>query len=758
MPLSLVLAIAVVMGPPPVRAQAADPPWQGRWWSLQPVAHQPVPDVQNRDWSANAVDQFVRANLEAVDLTPAPRADRTVLIRRLSFVLTGLPPTPQQVAEFVADRDPHAYTRLVDRLLASPHFGERWARHWMDVVRYGDTHGYEWDIPAKEAWRYRDYLVRAFNQDVPFDQLVREQIAGDLLPDPRVNAIDQINESRIGPMFFQLGEKRHGDSADFNGVHQEMLDGMIDSFSKTFQATTVGCARCHDHKFDAVSQRDYYALAGVFMSSRWVTNTLDTPERNRELLAQLRKLKPPIRAAVAATWLNDARHFAAHLNAAQSRLADRRLAMAHAIQSAWPTAGGWAPAIAMHGGWAAQRDRVNPPPDHDAARLEAWTKALTFQANPPVDDTLHPWVQLARATHNAASLAAQWRALAEQYDRTGRERAERNAREYQLVADFRHGVPAGWSVDGVGLRDGAVRCGDFTVSLDGPQAVGRLLSGGLENFSSSFLPATHQATMLRAKGVPVDNITPSDAAAVQRRKLRLLAAQDAGFARDVAADGIEAAIQNYETAFRMQSMVPALADVTGETESTRRLYGLDVADDLQRHYALQCLRARRLVEAGVRFVEVTFPEIGDNNNSPWDQHSLLQKNHTINARIMDQAVAALIADLKQRGLLDQTIVLWAGEMGRTPHTPKITDSVGRDHHVNGYSIFLAGGGFKAGAAYGATDEFGNSVVHDAVEIHDIHATILHQLGIDHKKLTFQFGGRDVSLTDVHGRVLDKLLA
>jgi hypothetical protein len=283
-------------------------------------------------------------------------------------------------------------------------------------------------------------------------------------------------------------------------------------------------------------------------------------------------------------------------------------------------------------------------------------------------------------------------------------------------------------------------------------------NGGLENFSSSFLPATHQATLLRARGVPVDNITPSDAAAVQRLKLRLLAAQDAGFARDVASDGIDAAIQNYETAFRMQSMVPALADVSGETEATRRLYGLDVAGDLQRHYALQCLRARRLVEAGVRFVEVTFPEIGDNNNSPWDQHSLLKKNHTINALIMDQAVAALIADLKQRGLLDETIVLWAGEMGRTPHTPKISETVGRDHHVNGYSIFLAGGGFKGGTSYGATDEFGNSVVQDPVEIHDIHATILHQLGIDHKKLTFRYGGRDVSLTDVHGRVLNELLA
>ncbi len=158
----------------------------------------------------------------------------------------------------------------------------------------------------------------------------------------------------------------------------------------------------------------------------------------------------------------------------------------------------------------------------------------------------------------------------------------------------------------------------------------------------------------------------------------------------------------------------------------------------------------------MRFVEITCP-LTHRNNSPWDQHGSLKKYHEENAMITDQAVAALIIDLKQRGLLESTIVIWAGEMGRTPHTPKITENAGRDHHVNGYSIFLAGGGFRGGFAYGGTDEFGNSVAENPVTIHDIHATVFHQLGLDHRRLTYRFGGRDMSLTDVHGQVVHDLV-
>lgn len=281
-------------------------------------------------------------------------------------------------------------------------------------------------------------------------------------------------------------------------------------------------------------------------------------------------------------------------------------------------------------------------------------------------------------------------------------------------------------------------------------------NGGLENFGSSFLPASHQATMLRAEGVPVDNMLPSASSDRQRRMLDLLAEQDQEFAHRASdANVIEGAIANYETAFRMQSTVPAVADINAEPEHIQRMYGVDSADEHQRLYATQALRARRLVEAGVRFVEITCPSF-DGNNSPWDQHGLLKQNHEKNARVTEQSVAALIVDLEQRGLLDETIVVWAGEMGRTPHTPAVSPDCGRDHHVNGYSIFMAGGGFRGGMTYGETDEFGNAVVADPVDIHDIHATILRQLGVDHEALTFRHGGRDQRLTDVHGRVLSEL--
>ena len=205
-------------------------------------------------------------------------------------------------------------------------------------------------------------------------------------------------------------------------------------------------------------------------------------------------------------------------------------------------------------------------------------------------------------------------------------------------------------------------------------------NGGLENFGSSFLPASHQATQVRSKGVPVDNIAQADRLSLQRRKLALLAEQDAEFAATTSdALAIEGAIANYETAFRMQSAVPDVTDISREPEHIQKMYGVDSPDEHQRLYATQALRARRLVEAGVRFVEITCPSF-DGNNSPWDQHGLLKQNHEKNARITEQSVAALIVDLEQRGLLDETIVLWAGEMGRTPHTPSVHASeIGRAH-------------------------------------------------------------------------------
>ena len=278
---------------------------RSEWWSLQPPKAANPPIVNDKDWAAEPVDRFVLAKLFETGLRPALSAEPLVLLRRLSFVLTGLPPDPQRVAGFPTQfaRDPDlALARLVDELLAAPQFGERFARHWMDVVRYTDTYGYEWDIPAKGSWEYRDYLIRAFNDDIGVDQFIREQVAGDLLERPRINRVAGVNESLIGPMFYHLGEHRHGSSLAFNGIHQEMIDNKIDAFSKAFLAMTVACARCHDHKLDAISQRDYYALAGVFMTARWMPRAIDAPERYESEIAELKRLRAEIRKELGKVW------------------------------------------------------------------------------------------------------------------------------------------------------------------------------------------------------------------------------------------------------------------------------------------------------------------------------------------------------------------------------------------------------------------------------------------------------------------------
>jgi hypothetical protein len=278
--------------------------------------------------------------------------------------------------------------------------------------------------------------------------------------------------------------------------------------------------------------------------------------------------------------------------------------------------------------------------------------------------------------------------------------------------------------------------------------------GGLDNFNSGFLPAAYQGSVFRATNPPVANIDRREASAGrQRAKLDLMKQLDAeAQARTGAVDAVESAIANYETAYRMQTAVPELMDIRGETAATRRLYGLESTYAPTRIYGTQCLIARRLVERGARFLELTCPQVGGDR---WDQHGQLKQGHENNARAVDQPIAALLRDLKGRGLLDETLVVWAGEFGRTPFAQ---GGDGRDHNQFGFTVWLAGGGIKKGFAYGETDEWGYKVVQDKLEIHDLHATMLHLLGIDHKRLTFRFGGRDMRLTDVHGEVVKDVLA
>ncbi len=274
--------------------------------------------------------------------------------------------------------------------------------------------------------------------------------------------------------------------------------------------------------------------------------------------------------------------------------------------------------------------------------------------------------------------------------------------------------------------------------------------GGADCFNSGFLPASYQGSVFRAGDSPVANIQPSGN---QSAKLDLLRSLDRGaLDRSAGNDAIESAIANYELAARMQTAVPGLMDLAGESKATRAMYGLDDSYGPTRLYGRQCLIARRLIERGVRFVEVLCPSVGADR---WDQHGNLRNGHKDNARATDAPVAALLKDLKSRGLLESTLVFWGGEFGRTPMAQ---GADGRDHNPFGFTVWLAGGGIKGGTVYGATDDYGYYAVENKVEIYDLHATMLHLLGMDHKRLTVRFGGRDMRLTDVHGEVVRGILA
>lgn len=270
-------------------------------WCWQPIVPPDLPSVTNSDWPLDPIDHFVLSKLEASNVQPSETAEKRVLIRRLYFDIIGLPPTPSQVESFLKDESKDAYSKVVDRLLASERFGERWARHWMDLVRYAETTGHEFDYAIPHAYRYRDYLIRAFNRDVPYDQFVREHIAGDLLESPRMHPTEQFNESVIGTGFWFFHEGHHA-PVDVKADEAKRIDNQIDVMTKTFLALTVSCARCHDHKFDAISTKDFYSLYGFLKSSRRQDAMLDpggrieqaheqSREASNELGKQILKLK-----------------------------------------------------------------------------------------------------------------------------------------------------------------------------------------------------------------------------------------------------------------------------------------------------------------------------------------------------------------------------------------------------------------------------------------------------------------------------------
>jgi len=276
---------------------------RAKHWCFQPLAKTATPTVRDTAWAGTDVDRYILAKLEAAALKPAAPADKRTLIRRVYFDLIGLPPKPAEVEAFVADESPEAFKKVVDRLLASPRFGERWARHWLDLVRYAESRGHEFDYTIPNAYQYRDYVIRALNADVPYDRFVVEHLAGDLVATPRLNAETGANESILGTGFWFLGEECHS-PVDIRQDETDRVDNKIDVMSKTFLGLTLACARCHDHKFDALSTKDYYALSGFVLGMSYRQAPFEAMEHNRKIYDDVKKLeaeyRPKLLAAQAA--------------------------------------------------------------------------------------------------------------------------------------------------------------------------------------------------------------------------------------------------------------------------------------------------------------------------------------------------------------------------------------------------------------------------------------------------------------------------
>lgn len=396
-------------------------------WCWQPLVDAGLPEVRQSAWPRQALDRFILAGLEAAGLEPALEADRAVWLRRVTFDLIGLPPAPEEIADFLADDAPDAYERVVERLLASPHYGERWARHWLDLVRYAETHGHEFDYDIENAWQYRDYVIRAFNADVPYDQFVVEHVAGDLVDPPRRHPAEGFNESIIGAGFFHFGDATHS-PVDIRGDEADRIDNQIDVFSKAFLGLTVSCARCHDHKFDAISTQDYYALVGFLRSSRYQQAFLDGPELNARAIAALVEAQEQAREPLA-------RYAADAWRIAIEQLPAMLLAARDALSASEPTAAETLSAVAERHGLTPQA-------------VSGWVEHLQRAAQNPADPW-HPWTVLAGDASLASpeQFAAAAHALAARLSAAGQPTGE-------SFASFADGGYGAWQPTGDAFGDG----------------------------------------------------------------------------------------------------------------------------------------------------------------------------------------------------------------------------------------------------------------------------------------------------------------
>jgi hypothetical protein len=434
-------------------------------WSWKPIRSPRPPPVKDMSWPRTLADRFILARLEEKGLQPAPAADRRTLIRRLYFDLIGLPPAPNEVEAFRSDKAPDAFEKVVDRLLASPRFGERWGRHWLDLVRYAESRGHEFDYNAPNAYQYRDYVIRALNADVPYNLFVTEHIAGDLIDKPRVNPTEGFNESILGTGFWFLGEEVHS-PVDICQDQADRFDNKIDVLGKTFLGLTIACARCHDHKFDAISTKDYYALFGFLKSSSYRLATFDSLEHNRRILAELDKLRARSRPAIQSALANA-------LRPGVDRLADYLLA-ARAVMLAGQADQKVARSGFSRAGTRAGLTDIARKYKLDETILDRWVSHLRAAVRDNTDP-FHAWAKAAAepGTSDPRHWADPIRSTLEGLRKREAEAAGALSGA-EIIVDYARIKPESWLPDGVAFGPGPVQPGDVRFGDDPARPIVKL--------------------------------------------------------------------------------------------------------------------------------------------------------------------------------------------------------------------------------------------------------------------------------------------
>lgn len=414
-------------------------------WCWRDLSNPPVPAVKNQSWPADDLDRFLLAKIEEQGFAPAAPAEKRALLRRVYFDLLGLPPRPEHVKAFLADESPDALSKVIDELLKSPHFGARWGRHWLDLVRYAESRGHEFDFNAPNAYQYRDYVIRALDEDVPYNDFVTEQVAGDLLPKARTNKEQGFNESILGTGFWFLGEWVHS-PVDIRKDEADRFDNMVDVFSKTFTGLTVSCARCHDHKFDAISQADYYALFGYLQSSSYRLVRFDTmleEERIANELAILNaKYEPEVRKAVTESQQESVKQISKYLLAARRAMQTSAQGEVLAILAA--------------------EEKL------DLARLQKWIAALREAAGKP-NDLLHLWAKFCEVKGDDVKtffdvqkpIFERWQRQEDEYQKT--------IDAAEVIVDYSKVRPEQWLTNGVSFGTRAVKAEEPLWSNDPAQ-------------------------------------------------------------------------------------------------------------------------------------------------------------------------------------------------------------------------------------------------------------------------------------------------